>query len=114
VDFCSNPASAVLILINPATQAGYQELLEGLGKVHIDFAGVVAIEAVIAVNFAVREDKARGNTEEVDATVPDGQVGVVFFVFAVNVEEIFKADPPQLKRLLGTQEVKRFHVKEGI
>ena len=31
-----------------------------------------------------------------------------------NVEEIFKADPPQLKRLLGTQEVKRFHVKEGI
>ena len=30
-----------------------------------------------------------------------------------DVEDIFKADPPQLKRLLGTQEVKRFHVKEG-
>lgn len=30
-----------------------------------------------------------------------------------NVEEIFKDDPPQLKRLLGTQEVKRFHAKEG-
>ena len=88
MDFCSNSASAVLILRNPATQAGYQKPLEGLSEVHIDFAGVVAIEAVIAVNFAVREDKARGNTEEVDATMPNGQVSVVFFIFAVNVEEI--------------------------
>ena len=89
MDFCSNSASAILFLINPVTQTGYQEPLEGLSEVDIDFAGVVDIEAVIAVNFAVREDEARGDAEEADDTMPNGQVSVVFFVFAVNVEEIF-------------------------
>ena len=30
-----------------------------------------------------------------------------------DVEEIFKDDPPQLKRLLGTQEVEKLYIKEG-
>ena len=30
-----------------------------------------------------------------------------------DVEDIFKADPPQLKRLLGTQEVEKLYIKEG-
>ena len=30
-----------------------------------------------------------------------------------DVEEIFKDDPPQLKRLLGTQEVEKLYIKDG-
>ena len=62
---------------------------ERAAEVQIDFAGVVAVELVVAVDLAVGEDDARGDAEEVDVAVPQRQVGVVFVVATLDVEEVF-------------------------